>query len=67
MDPMISSGTITEEIELLLFGNIRLLLTIHQNLLSRLSEECIDKDGNYRFERVCIGEVIQYFLPYMKL
>ena len=58
---------LSEEMEYILFGNIRAILSVHGRFLSELTSLCFDGNGKDRFESVCIGKLLLYYTPFMKL
>lgn len=67
IDPMRDRQIISDEMEYILFGNIRAILSVHGRLLSELASFCFDANGKDRFESVCIGKLLLYYTPFMKL
>lgn len=67
IEPMKERKILSEEMEYILFGNIRAILAVHGRLLSELTSFCFDVNGEDRFESVCIGKLLLYYTPFMRL
>ena len=63
IDPMKSSGMLSDELESALFGNIKAILEVHKKFLDDLDSRCMD--GQY--DSVCIGMLFKDYTPFLKL
>ncbi len=58
---------ISDNMEHIMFGNIKALLVVHKRFLQELTSNCYDIDGNDHFEDVSIGGIFKFYIPFLKL
>lgn len=64
---MKEGNIISDNMEYIMFGNIKALLVVHKRLLHELTSNCYDIDGNDHFEDVSIGGIFKSYIPFLKL
>ncbi|KAK8817838.1 hypothetical protein WA577_003879 [Blastocystis sp. JDR] len=67
VNPMKERNIISDNMEHIMFGNIKALLVVHKRFLQELTSNCYDIDGNDHFEDVSIGGIFKFYIPFLKL
>lgn len=56
-------GLLSDELECVLFSNIRAILSVHKRLLGDLESQLANKE----YDALCLGYLFMYYTPFLKL